>query len=84
MNTREHRDQDARGQREPRFIHICASQNDLFGLDEAGTVYQYNFNAKTWERLASGRSQEGPEQGRRAQRGDARSEPPRRTGGAES
>jgi hypothetical protein len=84
MNAREHRDQDARGQREPRFVHICASQNDLFGLDEAGMVYQYNFNAKTWQRLASGRSQETPEQGRRAQRGDTPSESPRQTGETES
>lgn len=26
-----------------KLIQICASQDDLFGLDEDGTVYQYNF-----------------------------------------
>ena len=78
MTAREHRDGDS------RFVDICASQNDLFALDEAGIVYQYNFNAKTWERLASGRAQEGPEQGQRAQRGDTPNESPRRTGGRKS
>ena len=39
-----------------RFIQICASQNDLFGLDEVGDVYQYNFNTKTWVQLAQERS----------------------------
>jgi hypothetical protein len=31
-----------------KLIQICASQNDLFGLDSDGTVYQYNFNSSTW------------------------------------
>jgi len=31
-----------------KFIQICASQNDLFALDEEGVIYQYHFNAKTW------------------------------------
>ena len=35
-----------------RFIQICASQNDLFGLDDTGDVYQYNFNTKAWVKLA--------------------------------
>lgn len=43
-----------------QFIQICASQNDLFALDGQGNVYQYNFNAATWEKLASNRSHEGP------------------------
>ena len=30
-----------------RFIQICASQNDLFALDEEGHIHQYNFTAKT-------------------------------------
>jgi hypothetical protein len=34
-----------------RFIQICASQNDLFTLDEDGNVYQYNFNTKRWVKL---------------------------------
>jgi hypothetical protein len=41
-----------------KFIQICASQDDLFALDEEGHVYQYNFQAKTWVKLVSGRSQE--------------------------
>jgi hypothetical protein len=34
-----------------KLIQICASQNDLFGLDGEGTVYQYNFNSSTWLEL---------------------------------
>jgi hypothetical protein len=34
-----------------KLIQICASQNDLFGLDGDGMVYQYNFNSSTWVRL---------------------------------
>jgi hypothetical protein len=41
-----------------RLIQICASQNDLFGLDDDGRVYQYNFNTNTWMRLGRGRSGE--------------------------
>jgi hypothetical protein len=43
-----------------RFVQICASQNDLFALDADGDIYQYNFNATTWEKLAGSRAQEGP------------------------
>jgi len=43
-----------------QFTQICASQNDLFALDGQGNVYQYNFNASMWEKLASSRSREGP------------------------
>lgn len=43
-----------------QFIQICASQNDLFALDGQGNVYQFNFNASTWEKLAASRSREGP------------------------
>ena len=35
-----------------RFIQLCASQNNLFALDEEGNVYQYHFNVKTWVKLA--------------------------------
>ena len=35
-----------------RFIQICASQNNLFALDNEGDVYQYHFNVKTWARLS--------------------------------
>jgi hypothetical protein len=39
-----------------KLIQICASANDLFGLDGDGAVYQYNFNTKTWMDLGHGRS----------------------------
>ena len=42
-----------------KFIQICASQDDLFALDEEGNIYQYNFNAKTWVQLVADRSYEG-------------------------
>jgi len=35
------------------FLQLCASQNDLFALDEGGDVYQYNFNTKTWLKLSA-------------------------------
>jgi hypothetical protein len=35
-----------------KLIQICASQNDLFGLDGDGVVYQYNFNSNTWMKLS--------------------------------
>lgn len=39
-----------------KLVGICASANDLFGLDGEGVVYQYNFNTKTWKALDPGRS----------------------------
>ena len=39
-----------------KLVSICASANDLFGLDGDGVVYQYNFNTKTWMPLDRGRS----------------------------
>jgi hypothetical protein len=42
-----------------KFIQICASQDDLFALDEEGNIYQHNFNAKTWVKLVASRSYEG-------------------------
>ena len=41
-----------------KFIQICASQNDLFALDEQGDVYQYNFNTKKWAQLVADRQSE--------------------------
>ena len=41
-----------------QFIHLCASQNDLFALDDEGNVFQYNFNTKTWVKLAGSRAHE--------------------------
>jgi hypothetical protein len=40
-----------------RFVQLCASQNNLFALDEDGNVYQYHFNVRTWVRLAPTRDQ---------------------------
>jgi hypothetical protein len=40
----------------PKLIQLCASANDLFGLDGDGVVYQYNFNTNTWMPLGRGRS----------------------------
>lgn len=57
-----------------RFIQICASQNNLFALDEQGDVYQYHFNVKTWARL--NKVDPGPGEG---QIGDG-SRPPRALG----
>ena len=34
-----------------KLIQICASQNDLFGLDTDGVVYHYNFNTNSWGKL---------------------------------
>jgi hypothetical protein len=42
-----------------KLIQICASQNDLFGLDGDGVVHQYNFNTNTWMRIGRGRSDSG-------------------------
>lgn len=39
-----------------KLIQICASQNDLFGLDADGVVYQYNFHTNEWMGLGCGRS----------------------------
>src|SRR5919201_6698282 len=42
-----------------KLIQICASQNDLFGLDAEGVVYRYNFNTNTWMRLGRGQRDRG-------------------------
>jgi len=34
-----------------KLIQICASQDDLFALDDQGEVYQYNFKVKRWVKL---------------------------------
>lgn len=34
-----------------RFIHICASRDDLFALDDEGNVHQLNFKTKAWAKL---------------------------------
>jgi hypothetical protein len=63
MNSSEYRDDDSQrfgavSQAPLKFIQICASQNDLFALDEEGNIYQYNFNAKAWAKLVASRSYE--------------------------
>jgi hypothetical protein len=57
-SSRRHIDRQAE-QTMAKFIQICASQNDLFALDEEGNIYQYNFSAKTWVQLVASRSYEG-------------------------
>jgi hypothetical protein len=37
-----------------KLIQICASENDLFGLDSDGVAYHYNFNTNSWVRLGCG------------------------------
>ena len=64
MNVSEYRDDHSQrsGSASPapaKFIQICASRDDLFALDEAGKIYQYNFNSKTWVELVANRSGEG-------------------------
>jgi hypothetical protein len=46
-----------------RFVQVCASQNDLFALDERGSIHQYNFTVKSWEQLVASRSLESPDRG---------------------
>ena len=41
-----------------KFIQICASQNDLFALDDQGDAYQYNFKVRTWVKLIVDRNSE--------------------------
>ena len=42
-----------------KLIQICASENDLFGLDGDGVVYQYNFKVSVWTKLGHGRGEPG-------------------------
>lgn len=42
-----------------KLIQICASENDLFGLDGDGVVYQYNFKTNSWVKLGHGRYEGG-------------------------
>jgi len=54
--------------RTAKFVQVCASQNDLFALDEDGSIHQYNFTAKAWEALDAARAPDGPERGERGRR----------------
>jgi hypothetical protein len=42
-----------------KLMQICASANDLFGLDENGVAYQYNFKTNNWMSLGHGRHDQG-------------------------
>lgn len=46
-----------------RFIQICASQNDLFALDERGSIYRYNFSTKAWATLDTDVDGSAPKRG---------------------
>ena len=59
---------EADGRRTAKFVQICASQNDLFALDEDGSIHQYNFTAKAWEALVAARAPDQPERGERGRR----------------
>ena len=43
-----------------KFIQICASQNDLFALDEHGNIFRYNFSTKAWATLDPDLDGSGP------------------------
>jgi hypothetical protein len=43
-----------------KLIQICASQDDLFALDDNGEVYQYNFSRKAWAKLGANRPDDMP------------------------
>jgi hypothetical protein len=70
-----------------KLIQICASQNDLFGLDGEGVVYQYNFNTNNWVKLGhapgdrgdaplvEGQTASGPLQSERRSARERRSRP---------
>ena len=49
-----------------KLIQICASQNDLFGLDGDGVVYQYNFNTNNWLKLGGPTTSAQPQSERRS------------------
>ena len=61
-----------------KLIQICASEDDLFGLDGEGAVYHYNFNTNSWMRL--GRVRRGEAGGGAAEGGGRCGEPGRETG----
>lgn len=46
-----------------KLTQICASENDLFGLDGEGVVYQYNFKTNNWTKLGEGRTEGGESSG---------------------
>jgi hypothetical protein len=70
-----------------KLIQICASQNDLFGLDGEGRVYHYNFQTNSWMKLGHRRSDRGdstrsPGQTAIAQRDSRTPAPPGRDPGS--
>jgi len=71
-----------------KLMQICASENDLFGLDADGVVYHGNFNADGWMRLGRGHRDDGVSRlvgGRIVPAAPEVSDPPcRRVGGVET
>ena len=61
-----------------KLIQICASQNDLFGLDGDGVVYQYNFNTNNWLKLGHG-GERGESSLTEGQKGSGQPKPDRRS-----
>ena len=61
-----------------KLIQICASQNDLFGLDGDGVVYQYNFNTNNWMKLGQ-RGDRGESSRTEGQTGSGQPKPERRS-----
>jgi hypothetical protein len=53
-----------------KLIQICASQNDLFGLDGDGVVCQYNFNTHQWMELGDARAEREKSSHAESARGD--------------
>lgn len=62
-----------------KLIQICASQNDLFGLDGDGAVYQYNFNTNNWTQLGNGRGDGGESHLGEGKTGSVQPKPERRS-----
>jgi hypothetical protein len=50
-----------------KLIQICASENDLFGLDGDGRVYHYNFKTNNWVKLGRGQRDHGGSRGGESQ-----------------
>lgn len=52
-------DRPGRNRHMAKLTQICASENDLFGLDADGVVYHYNFATNDWVRLGCGQRDRG-------------------------
>ena len=47
----------AEGNEQLRFQAIAGTGNDVFGLDDDGVVWRYNFQRETWVRLKMAREE---------------------------